>query len=424
MTEAQKLSIEAFKKIAEEGLKLKYGEQKGRAIYFLLFGGFGVPGLIDDASLAAEAVLSINPKEVGEKFTAEAATSFVTELAAALLKNCLIELKILPEVFVEAAGMFITILALPSDTGDSTLPTSIRNKITTAPVLRNDRLPKQRTLPIPQQTIDLSPAVVGSRPGKLLGPESGDGRARASLPKRNAKDDGDLPNDNDAAREGGGDGRGRAAPPRGRLGSRRGGIGDGERNVRAEGDGRGRASLPVTIGGSRPGDDGGPVNPEGDATPRGPRHPMGPDGIGTPSPRPSGQSNGPHGPKPSTPDAGDGSPKGPYSGGIPHSPRGPGTPSSPSTGPAPKPTPDSGPTTPKPAPKPEPKTGGGSGDGSSTPKKPKKKDEPVPPGIPPILAVGIPSGPRPKPPNADDRSIDKKLLDKLRDAVKKHGRTD
>jgi hypothetical protein len=49
------VTVDAVKELAIAAMQAKYGEEAGKAYGFLMFGGFGVPGSVERARLAASA---------------------------------------------------------------------------------------------------------------------------------------------------------------------------------------------------------------------------------------------------------------------------------------------------------------------------------------------------------------------------------
>ena len=76
------VTVDAIKELAIRGMKAKFGDSVGTAYGFLMFGGFGVPGLVDGATLVATANSN---SEAGNDFTMDMAVGLVTDVAKAAL---------------------------------------------------------------------------------------------------------------------------------------------------------------------------------------------------------------------------------------------------------------------------------------------------------------------------------------------------
>jgi hypothetical protein len=72
---------EALKALAEKGLEAKYGAALGKAYSIALFGGYGMPGMVDGAKLVAAAD---NREKAGEEFTEDMVMGLATDVA----KDC------------------------------------------------------------------------------------------------------------------------------------------------------------------------------------------------------------------------------------------------------------------------------------------------------------------------------------------------
>ncbi len=128
MSENLEHTKEAFKALAKLGLEAEYGEAKGKAIAFLLFGGYGHAGLIGDAELVVEAGLSEDPKAVAENFTKEAASGLAIDLSVKLLAVALERAGISISTYIGVAGAFFSAFLKPSEIGVSTLPDHLVGK--------------------------------------------------------------------------------------------------------------------------------------------------------------------------------------------------------------------------------------------------------------------------------------------------------
>jgi len=76
------VTVDAIKDLSIRGMKAKFGDSVGTAYGFLMFGGFGVPGLVDGATLVATANSN---SEAGNDFTMDMAVGLVTDVAKAAL---------------------------------------------------------------------------------------------------------------------------------------------------------------------------------------------------------------------------------------------------------------------------------------------------------------------------------------------------
>ena len=76
------VTVDAIKDLSIRGMKAKFGDSVGTAYGFLMFGGFGVPGLVDGATLVATAKTN---SEAGNDFTMDMAVGLVTDVAKAAL---------------------------------------------------------------------------------------------------------------------------------------------------------------------------------------------------------------------------------------------------------------------------------------------------------------------------------------------------
>lgn len=126
MSEALSAAKAAFKSIATEGLVAAYGEQKGNAIGFLLFGGYGVPGLLDDTELVVEAIGADDPNKVAEKFARDAAAALAQDLAKLVLQEGLKKAGIAVTTFAEVSASFFAVLLQPVALGNGELPADLR----------------------------------------------------------------------------------------------------------------------------------------------------------------------------------------------------------------------------------------------------------------------------------------------------------
>jgi len=76
------VTVDVIKELSIRGMKAKFGDSVGTAYGFLMFGGFGVPGLVDGATLVATANSN---SEAGNDFTMDMAVGLVTDVAKAAL---------------------------------------------------------------------------------------------------------------------------------------------------------------------------------------------------------------------------------------------------------------------------------------------------------------------------------------------------
>ncbi|HVI44587.1 MAG TPA: hypothetical protein VM802_06945 [Chitinophaga sp.] len=112
------LTIDILKSLAREGIKARY-PKTGEAIAFLLFGGFGVPGIIDDAQLVNKA-LEKN-KDAGNEFTQDMMAGLAADLAELAITEALKKAGV-ATVKIGNALTFIGIMFTSSDIGIDTLP--------------------------------------------------------------------------------------------------------------------------------------------------------------------------------------------------------------------------------------------------------------------------------------------------------------
>ncbi|MBS7806146.1 hypothetical protein [Variovorax sp. PCZ-1] len=127
MSENLDASKEALKTIATAGLIAKYGEGKGQIYSQVLFGGYGLRGLIGDAELVAKG-LTDDPNDVAKNFTQEAATSLALDLGSQAIAVLSAKLGIGSEVFLGVVGAFLTATA-PSKIGDQELPPGMKKPV-------------------------------------------------------------------------------------------------------------------------------------------------------------------------------------------------------------------------------------------------------------------------------------------------------
>src|ERR1700744_6321559 len=78
------VTVDALKDLATKALQAKYGDSIGKAYGFLLFGGYGVPGLADGAQLAARA-----NAEAANELTGDLALGLATDVAKATISASL-----------------------------------------------------------------------------------------------------------------------------------------------------------------------------------------------------------------------------------------------------------------------------------------------------------------------------------------------
>jgi hypothetical protein len=153
----------------------------GEAYGFLLFGGFGVPGLVDGAMLAAAAAKANN--EAGEEFTSDMALSLTMDLAkaavASTLKNeapALIEaLGVTAETVATSALIIVTGIFQSSTIGDEWLGAG------RPPVAPGHAAPPAAppaaapAPPAPANPAPPAPAAPGPPPGPAHDPNRGPG---------------------------------------------------------------------------------------------------------------------------------------------------------------------------------------------------------------------------------------------------------
>jgi hypothetical protein len=125
------LTAEVIKELAQKGILAKY-PITGAAINFLLFGGFGIPGMIDNTVLVKEA-LKNNDKKLGEKFTQEMATNLVEDLAGMATTKALEKMGISIVEKLENPLLFFNILFSSETLGDGTLPPELKPDIPVSP---------------------------------------------------------------------------------------------------------------------------------------------------------------------------------------------------------------------------------------------------------------------------------------------------
>ncbi|MGE8318329.1 MAG: hypothetical protein ACN6O3_06240 [Comamonas sp.] len=125
MSETLDEARKQFVAMATAGLKAKYGEVQGGAWAFLLFGGYGPRGLINDAELVAAASLDGNPQAVADRYTADAAADLATDLISLSMGKALEALGYELTAFGSLALGFFTTFIRPTKLGDGTLPPSL-----------------------------------------------------------------------------------------------------------------------------------------------------------------------------------------------------------------------------------------------------------------------------------------------------------
>jgi hypothetical protein len=126
------VTVDALKESAKQAIIAKFGPEIGAGYGFLMFGGYGVPGLVDDAKLTA-AVATANTEGVGE-FPSEMAVSLVNDVAKACLTatlehvapEALEALGVTAETFATAAGLVVAGLLEPTPIG-AEFPTNSEN---------------------------------------------------------------------------------------------------------------------------------------------------------------------------------------------------------------------------------------------------------------------------------------------------------
>jgi hypothetical protein len=124
MSENLEASKEVLKNIATIGLTTKFGESKGKVLAQVLFGGYGLRGVIGDAELVAMG-LTDDPKQVAKQFTEEAATSLALDLGSTAISAICLKAEIASEVFLTAVGAFLS-ASMPSKVGDAELPPALK----------------------------------------------------------------------------------------------------------------------------------------------------------------------------------------------------------------------------------------------------------------------------------------------------------
>src|SRR6185436_18628015 len=84
MEDDMSVSADVIKELAISAMKQKHGAALGAAYGFLMFGGIGVPGLVDGATLAAR-----GNAEAANELTGDLAVSLVSDIAKAGLASIL-----------------------------------------------------------------------------------------------------------------------------------------------------------------------------------------------------------------------------------------------------------------------------------------------------------------------------------------------
>jgi len=117
---------EIFKKLATAGLEERYGKTEGKAIAFLLFGGFHYPGLVGIAELTARGAFAEDPHGVAKEFTKDAAASLAIDTAKFVLTIALQKAGISLVEYSRSLNFLSTLLS-PTEMGNAELPRSMKD---------------------------------------------------------------------------------------------------------------------------------------------------------------------------------------------------------------------------------------------------------------------------------------------------------
>jgi len=239
------VTVDAIKKLAISAIALKYGNELANAYGLLMFGGFGVPGLVDGATLAAQA-----NADAAMDLTQDLALSLVTNAGEVGLRmilqqtaaNALTAAGVSAEAVASMATLIVTgvftptpIASEPGPPSSATLPTT-----TTTPTgppsapPRGDRPPATPpSAPSPAAPAPASPQPTAPAPAPP--PENQPSAPPISVTPAGPENPGGPPPGTGSTNpgpnpggEGDGDGRGDE-----------GGDGDGRGGEGGDGDGRG-----------------------------------------------------------------------------------------------------------------------------------------------------------------------------------------
>jgi len=114
------IAVNVLKEAAKGYLESKYGKETATAFLFLAFGGYGVPGLVDGASLSAAA-----SAQAAKDLTGELAVSLLSDLIKAGLiallearaAGALAAMGMTAEVFATASMAGLSVVFTPSKIG-------------------------------------------------------------------------------------------------------------------------------------------------------------------------------------------------------------------------------------------------------------------------------------------------------------------
>lgn len=117
------LTYDIIEDLATEGLIIKYGEARGKAIAFLFFGKYGLLGLTDVAILVSNAN---NSKNASGELTAEMAANLVMDMVSELVVFGLSKAGV--TIFERLANPLtvLSILFSPKKLGNGELPIELR----------------------------------------------------------------------------------------------------------------------------------------------------------------------------------------------------------------------------------------------------------------------------------------------------------
>lgn len=122
--ENKELTVDIIKEMAQKGIIAKY-PKTGKAINFLLFGGYGVPGLVGDAELVI-VVLENKDKNVDTDFTQDMAVNLSSDIAKLALEKTLERFGITVLEKLENPLLFFSILFDSETLRDGTLPPELK----------------------------------------------------------------------------------------------------------------------------------------------------------------------------------------------------------------------------------------------------------------------------------------------------------
>jgi hypothetical protein len=140
------ISYMIIERLAEKGLISKYGEARGKAIYFLLFGGYGLQGIVDVGEIVYRAN-EMNNNSISKELTED----MVAELATTMLSEILVRISTAAGIktieALENPLVFFNVLFSTENIGNGELPIEIRKNINESPKSEKEYPPSQTESP-------------------------------------------------------------------------------------------------------------------------------------------------------------------------------------------------------------------------------------------------------------------------------------